>query len=167
MCNTPTTFLDSNIFAALVGGLIGFFSSWLTSIWYTARQNKIAKYNGYKSWCNGVQAEINHLMAVMNELDDVLKNMQVPPTKRLNHDYLEQARIKIIEYESDLEFLEILTNAYRDVVHTNDMLDRLEKDFATRPQVINNVIASVKGVRASMTNLNVRLELKIEGLSKR
>lgn len=164
MCNS--SFLDSNIFAAIVGGMIGFLSSIITSIWYSGHQAKIAKYNGYKAWCNGVQAEVNHLNEVMNELDDVLKNMQVPPTKRLNHDYLEQARIKIIEYESDLEFLETLTNAYRDVVHTNDMLDRLEKDFATRPQVIGNVIASVKGVRASMTNLNVRLQIKINALKK-
>jgi hypothetical protein len=154
------SFFTSNIFAAIIGGAIGFFSSIFTSIFYNGHQARIIKYEDYMAWCNGVKAEINHLLKVISEISSIL-DKGIPCTKRLNHDYLEQARIKIPSFESDLKFLETLTNAYRDIIHTNNMLDRLERDFGNRPQIIGNVVASIDGVKKSVQSLNTGLDTKL------
>ena len=161
-----TSFWDSNILAAFVGGLIGFFSSLVTSIWYTNRQKKILRYQGYYSWCSGVLAEIRHLLKVVDEIKDILDRRGVPSTKRLNHDYLEQARIKVIDFEDDLILLESLTNAYRDIVHTNDMLDRLERDFETKPSFLSNVVSSMVGVKNSLVALQANVVKSKDALKK-
>jgi hypothetical protein len=163
MCNS--SFFESNIFATIVGGAIGFFSSIFVSIWYSGHHDKVLRYNNYKGWCNGVRAEINHLIKVIDEISSILKE-NVPSTKRLNHDYLEQARIRIVDFESDISFIESLTNAYRDVVHTNEMLNRLESNFEKSPNSIANVKASMDGVKNSIQALNTKLDVKIKEIKK-
>lgn len=159
-------FFNSNIFATIIGGAIGIISAIFTTIWYNGHQALKAQCENYKAWCNGVKAEINHILKVIDEIDKILKEHGVPSTKRLNYDYLEQARVKIIMYESDLVFLEILTNAYRDIVHTNGMLDRLEEDVSKHKNLIGNTQASIDGVRNSVKALNQGLDIKISAIRK-
>lgn len=159
-----TTFYNSTIFATIIGGLIGIFGSLLIffcNIWWTNHIDKIKNKKNYLSWLKGMEAEINHLVNVLTELDGILEKGNIT-TKRLNYDYIQSSRFKIIEFENDINFLEILTNAYRDIEHTNGMLDRLEYTFKPGDPFINNVIASLKGVRASIKKLKEKLDIKLK-----
>lgn len=148
--------LDSKLFAAVVGGFIAIFSALVVEGW----KRKMTRHERHRAWINGVSAEILHLEKVIEEIDSIIKTDI--STKRLNHDFIEHSRLAVTEYESDKRFIELLTNVYRDIVHTNDMLQRLEHSKAHRPNVQN----SVRGVRNSVLALKEALERKDKALKK-
>ncbi|MFA5994240.1 MAG: hypothetical protein WC823_04745 [Parcubacteria group bacterium] len=88
-------------------------------------------------------------------------NRGVPTTKRLNEDYIKSLRFKLLEFENDITFLEVITNAFRDIEHTNGMLDRLEENFKPGDKSINNVIGCLDGVKSSVEKLKDSLRYKV------
>lgn len=159
-----TSFWTSNIFATIVGALIAIAGSllifFIAKSWEKQRDAEKKEQN-YKSLLLGIKAEVNHILKVITELDSILTE-GIASTKRLNQDYLQSSRFKIIEFDSDLDFMEILTNAYRDIDHTNGMLDRLEFSLASGNFFIGNVRASLFGVQSSIKKLKESLDKKLE-----
>jgi hypothetical protein len=51
------------------------------------------------------------------------------PTKQLNADFLGAARLGVMKHPRGMMLFPPLTSAYRDVVHTNEMMKRFEDDF--------------------------------------
>ena len=81
-----------------------------------------------KRWCwrKGLLAELGK---VYDDIIEAKREISAGRayTKRLNSDFLESSRLAWCECDSRVTFLALLSNAYRDIVHTNGMLDRLEE----------------------------------------
>jgi hypothetical protein len=160
-------FTDSQTFAAIVGGLIGIIPTFGFSIFYDRCKKKKEERETYFAWINGLSAELNHLKNCTTEIRGYLDTNQIP-TKRLNDDFIEKARLVLFSYNKDIHFLESLTTCYRDVVHTNEMLNRLERIFletnTTNLPFSRNVISSIDGVNRSISALGVNISSEIKKL---
>ncbi len=156
----------------LFGFLSAFLSAFLINIWIEGHRNKVKIYNDSKAWFNGIKAEINHLMKVSNSIKDVLKS-NLTCTLRLNHDYLENARLRITEFESDINFIESLSDTYREIVHTNGMLDILYKDYEKNQndkETVGNAFdilrKCISDINGRLNDLRLKVDNKIENLRK-
>ena len=155
---------DTNLLkdAVLVvaGGGIGLVSALIAAAVqrkHDAKQKAGDERRSYKAWRTGLRAELDHIQAVISEITGIIDDGHVS-TKRINSDFLKEARMVIFRYDEDTDFLEQLTTAFRDIVHTNGMLDRLETGGeGIRP----NVAASMRGVRASVDQLSATLDAKL------
>ena len=154
-------FLDSQAFAAIIGALIGI----IPTAWYAKKRKQQEDRVTYFGWLNGLSAETEHIKKVIQEITGILRAGGIC-TKRINHDFLEKSRLVIFAYDEDTHFLETLTNAYRDVVHTNDMIDRHERLAASNQTegattFVANVLASMEGVGNSINALQALLQNKL------
>ncbi len=159
-------FSETQIFAAIIGALIGLipaFTAFILNSWYEKRKKRIADYQTYKAWLNGLTAELNHIKKCINEISNILKKPPSISTKRMNTDFLEKARLILLGYDEDLDFLESLTNTYRDIVHSNNMLDRLEN---SESNVRPNVESSIVGVLGSVHKLSDEIQAKLKNLKR-
>jgi hypothetical protein len=154
-CLTKIT--DSQLFAAVIGALIGIFPAQLISAWHEKRKDRQA----YAAWLNGLLAELNHIDGCITEITQIVQK-GIPSTKRMNSDFVKQCRLTLFGYDKDVGFLQCLTNTYRDIVHTNDMLDRFEKMAQNHNSLQPNVLASMKGVGASVSCLKCKVEAKLK-----
>ena len=156
MSADPTNSLfDSQLFAAVVGALIGI----LPAYWLGFFNERSKEKKAHKLWLFGLSAELSHIQKCITEIKRVIEQRRTP-TKRMNSDFVESARLAIFNYERDLEFLESLTNAYRDIVHTNEMLERLER--SDNPEAFrSNASASMDGVERSIQALHALIIHKI------
>lgn len=157
-------FTESQSFAAIIGGIIGIIPSFAITYFYEIYKKKRNDSDNYRAWMNGLLAELTHISGCIDEIRGFASKNQVP-TKRMNSDFIEKARMVLINYNTDKSFFIILTNCYRDIVHTNDMLNRLERYSAEKnPDFIGffvNVIASLNGVSGSISKLESELNNKI------
>ena len=147
----------------LAGWLLGVVTSEVRSYRQRKRDAKkdtTDKKQSYNAWLNGLRAELNHIQDVITEITGIIDSGQVP-TKRINSDFLEKARLSLPDHDTDTVFMEQLTTAFRDIVHTNGMLDRLEA--ATRPKPAS-AAASMIGVKASVDALSDTLDAKLSAL---
>ncbi len=133
---------------------------------YMQRRRDAGKVNvdkraAHKAWLLGLRAELEHLRACIDEIRGILRGPGVP-TKRLNSDFVEMARFKFFEYDEESHFLESLTTTYRNIVHTNGMLDRLENNIGIR----GNAMASMNGVSGSVDGLKGKVDAKLEAYQK-
>ena len=131
---TPDTNYLINVFLPIglvvAGGAIGFGASWFlarSQRRHALEQKAADERRSYKAWLTGLRAELNHIRKVIDEITPIAAGVNLP-TKRINSDFLKEARLVIFKYDEDTDFLELLTTAFRDIVHTNDMLDRLEEE---------------------------------------
>jgi hypothetical protein len=147
-------FTDSQMFAAIIGGVIGIIPTFTVTYFYEFYKKKRDDSDKYRAWMNGLLAELTHISGCIAEIKGFASKNQVP-TKRLNSDFIEKARMVLIDYNTDKSFFIILTNCYRDIVHTNDMLNRLENNPALG--FFANVIDSLNGVSGSIINLEKEL----------
>jgi hypothetical protein len=155
MSATPiNSMLDSQLFAAVVGALIGI----LPAYWLGFFNERSKEKKTYKFWLFGLSAELTHIQKCITEIKGVIAQRGTP-TKRMNSDFVESARLAIFNYERDLVFLESLTNAYRDIVHTNEMLERLER-HEDRDAFRPNASASMDGVERSVQALQALINQK-------
>jgi hypothetical protein len=156
-------FFDSQAFAAIIGALIGI----IPTAWYAKIRKKQEDRLTYLGWLNGLSAETEHISKVIKEITTIFQSNEpgVVCTKRMNHDFLEKARLAIFGYDEDVGFLETLTNAYRDVLHTNDMIDRHERAVISQSRVAEgihgSVLASMQGVSNSVSALKAKLAEKL------
>ncbi len=151
------------ILPTIIGAVIGIVGSLLIFFLNDKKETEKIKANNHQkhlAWLKGIKAEINHLIKVIDEIYKILEDQNVPSTKRLNYDYLQNARLKILEFDTDINFLEILTNAYRDIDHTNGMLDRLEQ-YGLNCPFIENVKGSLIGAKNSVLSLNKTVDNKL------
>ena len=151
-------FLDSQTFAAIIGAVIGIIPTYIVSAWHEKKKKQAEDRLTYLGWLNGLSAETEHLRKVIQEITGIIQALQRGElcTKRMNHDFLEKARMVIFGYDGDVGFLETLTNAYRDVVHTNDMLDRHESAVMNNREttgIHGSVLSSMQGVSNSLKAL--------------
>jgi hypothetical protein len=133
---------------------------------YLQRKRDVAKEHAkdqksYRGWLRALRAELHHVRGVIVEITGYVDGGDIP-TKRLNYDFIEEARLAIFKHEEDEDFHEILTTAYRDIVHTNGMLDRLEHNPNLRP----NVRSSMDGVLDSVDRLLTKIEAKLTLIQK-
>ena len=156
MCNFPMiSILESQLFAAVVGALIGIFPAY----WIGLLHERKKEQKEYQSWLAGLSAELGHIDKCIDEITPIIQGGN-PSTKRMNSDFLEQARLAIFSFDVDESFLESLTNAYRDIVHTNDMLNRFEKKVENRNMIQGNTLASMNGVKNSVSALKEKVSQK-------
>jgi len=160
-----SSFIDSQLFSVIIGALIGIMGSLLIFL-LQYFLNKFQKKKNYTHLLYGIKAEDSHLLKVIEEIKGIL-DRGLSSTKRLNFDFLQSTRFKALEFDEDIEFSEILTNAYRDIDHTNDMLNRLEFIPEMGTSFINNVKASMIGVERSIIKLNEKVDLKIKELTNK
>lgn len=165
-----TNHSDSQLFGvivgAVIGGVIGIIANLLAvygNYRSTIRVERDKRNKKRSALRNGLLAEIIHVDYVIGEIMLVMSQSHQVCTKRINSDVVGGLRLVLPEYEDDLEFLVRLTNAYRDIVHTNNMLDDLE--VANTPgnqtkfsQLFPSVIASLKGAKGSVEAVREKLE---------
>jgi len=150
-----TSIFDSQLFAAVVGALIGVIPAY----WLGLLHEKSKDKNSYQGWLTGLATELRHIDKCIDEITGVIRK-ENPSTKRMNSDFIEQARLAIFNFERDADFLESLTNAYRDIVHTNEMLNRYENKTENRNSMLSNILASMTGVKNSVNDLKTKTEKK-------
>lgn len=151
-----TDFINSQLTAAIVGALIAFFPAYGLSV---LQENKKASKE-YQTWLRGLIAELKHIKGCIIEITSIVQDGN-PSTKRMNSDFIQQARLMLFSLETDSDLLERLTTAYRDIVHTNDMLDRYEKKAENKHMIQPNVLASMKGVESSIDSLDNLITTKL------
>ena len=141
------------LIGAVIGGLIGAGSAYLVPMIHEKRKEK----KEHIAWLQGLSAELKHIGKCITEIKDILNNNGTP-SKRINFDFIEKSRLTFFKLNSDVAFLECLTNTYRDIVHTNGMLDY----FGNNPQTKSNVLASMQGVENSVKCLDCKVKEKLK-----
>jgi len=91
-----------------------------------AYKRSLAAHNAYISWLRGLVPECEFLLTCLDELEPLAVTAGQVVTKRFNYDFLAAARIEMIKHPRSVVLFPKLTTAYRNIVHTNDMMDRLE-----------------------------------------
>src|SRR5213592_26410 len=127
--------MPESIAGAIVGGIIGFVSAFaiaVLSLLFTFRNEmytrSLGAHNAYVSWLRGLIPECEFLLTCLDELQPAFTSGHIAiPTKRFNYDFLAAARIEMMKHPRSAVLFPKLTAAYRNVVHTNDMMDRLER----------------------------------------
>jgi hypothetical protein len=171
------SWIDPEMRAAIVGAAFVIVGVWLTARFDESDDDE-KEFLEFQAWLNGLWAELRHIKRrAIVEIQRHNLNKGVASTKRLNSDFIERSRLALFEYDEDACFLEALTNAYRDIVHTNGMLDRLEKwqtecrkransKFKSRRiyfrRSLKSTKESFKGVRGSITRLKVQIRRKLK-----
>jgi hypothetical protein len=118
----------------------------------------VQTHRDYLSWLRGLIPECDLITASINEVTPIYLNMlqggQLQcPTKQLNSDFLAGARLGVIKHPRAAMLFPTLTNAYRDVVHTNEMMTRYEIRFDRAIASINpraDLLGILQGVCACM-----------------
>src|SRR5438094_4287249 len=133
--------MSDAIAGALVGGLIGFISGLavavLSILWTYLRDqygDALVTHREYLSWLRGLVPECELIIASIEELRPTYEGMLAGgnlrcPTRRLNLDFLAAARLGVMKHPRGCRLFPPLTRAYRDVVHTNDMMARFEARY--------------------------------------
>jgi hypothetical protein len=134
--------MSDAISGAIVGGVIGFISglavaalSIVWAYWHDRYRRALARHNEYLSWLSGLAPECEFIVSTLDQLGPTYVGMQnngtlMCPTKRLNSHFLGAALVEIIKHPRGSTLFPKLTSAYRDVVHTNDMMARFEKRYS-------------------------------------
>jgi hypothetical protein len=93
-----------------------------------AHKRSLSAHNAYASWLRGLIPECEFLLTCLDELQPAFftGDQVAIPTKRFNNDFLAAARIEMMKHPRSEVLLPKLTPAYRNVTHTNEMMDRLE-----------------------------------------
>ena len=153
---------------AVVGALAGATVPLIWALRYDRHRNSVAIHEQYLSWLRALKPECEHIVSCIDEIQPLYQSMLagtsfVCPTKRLNSDFLASARLGIMNHARSSVLFPPLTKAYRDVVNMDDMMDRFESAFpeavcSGKPKeklsgIVGPTIASLSGVRASVTNL--------------
>jgi len=149
--------LDSQLVAAIVGALLVIIPTYFIS----KKQENRKGLQKHIAWLNGLLAELCHIEKRIAEINDTISRGGIS-TMRMNSDFLEKSRTNLFDYNPDIDFLESLTKAYGDVVHTNNMLNRFEAIRGDQV-FLRNVMASMQGVTGSVTTLKQKVEQKILG----
>ena len=175
-----------SVSAAIVGSLLTAFIAIVWSRIYDSHKAKQAKHEEYLAWLRGIKIECKHVVSCIDEVKDGQGGFVSIAegkssgciTKRLNEDLLQRARIEVIHHPRSCVLQEPLTTAYRDVVHTNGMMDRYEQKYRwltdksnnakpgdelpdTRKEVegiLDPTIRALGGVRASVEKLREVVE---------
>ena len=125
----------------LFSAFIAATSAWLLAVvWsrvYDSFRGRVAQHEDYLAWLRGLKIECEHIISCIKQVRDgeagyaaVLELNQLGcPTKKLNHDLLQAARLAVIRHPRSCVLQELLTTAYRDVDHTNGMMDRYEQNY--------------------------------------
>lgn len=175
-----------SVFAAITGSLL---TAFITIVWsriYDSHKAKQSKHEEYLAWLRGLKIECKHVVSCIDEVKDgeagfvSIKEGKFFGciTKRLNEDLFQRARIEVIRHPRSCVLQEPLTTAYRDIVHTNGMMDRYEQKYHclvekvtlakpgdelpdTRNEILgilDPTIAALNGVRGSVENLRKIVE---------
>jgi hypothetical protein len=68
------------------------------------------------------------------------------PTKELNTDFVQQARVAILDHPRSEVLFRPLTEAYRDCIHTNDMMRRFEGVYKEATQANPPEVQRLQGI---------------------
>jgi len=126
------------ILAALVGGAIGLVAASIPLLWglhYERYKRALNAHRDYLAWLRGIFPECEFIIACIDQLLPTYQAMLQPgaqlvcPTKRLNSDFLAAARLGVMKHPRSIILFPRLTDAYRDVVHGNDMMGRFEDRY--------------------------------------
>ena len=126
------------ILAALVGGAIGLVAASIPLLWglhYERYKRALNAHRDYLAWLRGIIPECEFIIACIDQLLPTYQAMLQPgaqlvcPTKRLNSDFLAAARLGVMKHPRSIILFPRLTDAYRDVVHGNDMMGRFEDEY--------------------------------------
>jgi len=130
--------VPDEILAALVGGAIGLLAASVPLLWslhYERYKRALNSHRDYLAWLRGIIPECEFIITCIGQLLPVYQGMLQPgaqlvcPTKRLNSDFLAAARLGVMKHPRSVILFPLLTDAYRDVVHSNDMMTRFEDTY--------------------------------------
>lgn len=106
----------------VLGALVGVVGTYIFTVWSDRGKSQ----QRHKNLIAALLVELRHLDRVMGEIKGDVIDAYGICWKRMNIDVLGNIRVSLAEY-GDMVFLELLADTYRDVIHTNEMLDRLVK----------------------------------------
>jgi len=166
--------MPDSILGAIIGALIGLISglavAGLSIIWtyrHDEYRRALSTHREYISWLRGLVPECELILLSIEELrptyDDMIATGNLRcPTRRLNSDFLAAARLGVMKHPRGCRLFPPLTRAYRDVVHTNDMMARFEaryRETAGADQwremegILRPTAECMPGVRSSVESL--------------
>ncbi len=121
---------------------------------------RLAYWQLRKAWRIALSLELEYLLGVIVDLMKDVKGHGYS-IKRLNDDFLEDARLKGYTFDVCPTFLKRLAAAYRDVVHTNSVLDIALETY--RKGLVNDApgLESLDGVSKSIKALKKYLDRKL------
>jgi hypothetical protein len=133
-----TSFWDTNLAGALVGGVIGLLAALVASVipiiwtfYHDRYKRNLEERDRYLHLSSALVNEISH---VRNCVDDALKvvtefaQMSVLPTERLNTQFLQAAQIQLATMSSSADIFPGVSRALQEVEHCNRMLNRYENE---------------------------------------
>jgi hypothetical protein len=130
--NLGSTLWDTNLAAAIVGGIVGSAITWILTANHDRYKGELDEHHRYLHLMNALLNEIDYIHFCLNEFLEPLNNAQrgqiAVITKRLNADFLQTARLLLATISSSSEIFPGVTRAFRDVEHCNGMLDRYENE---------------------------------------
>lgn len=154
----------------IVGAVIAIVASCIPLWWAHCSakyQAALAQHEQYASVLRGLIPELQHLHGCATELTNLYKSTRdggdlICPTKELNTDFLQDSRLKMTSHPRSENLFRSITEAYRDCVHTNDMMRRFEEYYKgvmqfpnRRDRILNGplgpTLASCESVSATIT----------------
>lgn len=139
---------------------------------YDRYKKSLDEHQYWTAWITALKSEVTHQLSSLSEIDSAFQQMNARKqlggvTKRFNDDLFETARKQIIQHQRSPHVFTLLTRTYRDVAHTNAMLDRFEASVLKNGQwdqdelshsIGSSVLGSLIGVRKTLTNMATALE---------
>ena len=118
----------SSLAIALFAAVVPLLAGWA----YQRFTAQTEKWESFRGWINALFIEIEHERRTLTQINGVLHSPSAP-TKRFNDDLFAAGKSELISFERAPNFFGQLTRAYRDLKHTNAMLDRLESYREAHP----------------------------------
>jgi hypothetical protein len=133
--------MSDTIAAGLITAIMGLIAAIIAAtitILFAFRHDRyrraVRSHEEYLSWLRGLIPECTYITSTIEEVAPLYQSMlggggPQCPTKHLNADFLGAARFGVMKHPRGITLFPPLTSAYRDVVHTNEMMTRFEGDF--------------------------------------
>jgi hypothetical protein len=120
--------------ATVASVLVSIFTSLIAIVWaakFNAYQQAVKRDDTYLGWLRGLLAETEELLfPTLIQISELLKgDIHKYPTKRLSTDFVEAAKKGIIDHPCCGSLFVKLAELHHDLIHTNEMLKRNEKEW--------------------------------------
>ena len=129
--------IAAGLLTAIVGLIAAIIAATITVL-FAFRHERLRRatrtHDEYLSWLRGLIPECKYITSTIDEVAPLYRAMlngagPQCPTKHLNADFPGAARFGVMKHPRGMMLFKPLTSAYRDVVHTNEMMTRFEDDF--------------------------------------
>jgi hypothetical protein len=149
--------LTSSGISAAIGGIVSLVGSGFVKWWQFGKLRK--------AWRTALSEELQYLSTVVT--DELIPNVLDAgySLKRLNEDFLENARLQGYTFDKRPEFLKRLAHAYRDVIHTNWLLGHAFENFTKEDFNNTTALSSLHTVHSRLFALKWIVDKELHRVS--